>query len=194
MAELAPPEPRPRFRLAVAGVAAIIVLGGAGAAVVTRHPRTVHVDTTDEGAVALLGEQINMLETEVKTLRAQLATSAVTQQQLYAARATLVQKEREILSLTQQITTLTAAHAIAPKPVATQSEQVTRAVASSAARSRKVASTSGRLAPSPPRRSAALTRPSGRTTSICSCTSPSRPMAPAAARRRRAMMRGARRA
>jgi predicted Ser/Thr protein kinase len=131
MAELAPPEPRPRFRLAVAGVAAIIVLGGAGAAVLARHPSTVHVDTTDEGAVALLSEQINMLETEVKTLRAQLATSAVTQQQLDEVRATLVQKEREILALTQQITTLTAAHVSAPKPAATQSEQVTRAVAAS---------------------------------------------------------------
>jgi serine/threonine protein kinase len=129
MAELAPPEPRPRMRFAAAIALMTLVLGGATAAVVaTRPPRTAQVAPPDDQAVALLVEHINELENQVKTLRNQLVAAAVTHDQLEQARAQLAEKEREIQSLTNKLITITSEHA--PKLVPSQSELVTRAVGS----------------------------------------------------------------
>jgi eukaryotic-like serine/threonine-protein kinase len=132
MTELAPPEPRPRLRFAIAIAVMTLLLGGATASVViSRHNAPMPAAPPDDQAVALLVEHINELESEVKTLRSQLLTSAVTQSQLEQARVLLAEKEQQIVSLTDEVAKLRIEHA--PRASAqppSQSEAVTQAVAS----------------------------------------------------------------
>ena len=89
MAELVPPEPRPRLRFAAVAALMIVVLGGATAAVVATRPAHTRLVTPppDDQTVALLVEHINDLEAQVKTLRTQLFATAVTHDQLEQARS-----------------------------------------------------------------------------------------------------------
>ena len=130
MTELAPPEPRPRLRLAAVAALMMLLLAGATAAMVaTRSKTTLVAPPPDDQTVGLLVEHINELEGEVKTLRKQLLTTASTHDELERARTELAEKERQILTLTDELAKVTIAHAPKPAPP-TQIEQVARAVGS----------------------------------------------------------------
>jgi serine/threonine protein kinase len=128
MTELAPAEPRPRLRMAVAIAVMTILLGGATAAIVATRP---HMPTEGENqtiAVKALIDEINQLRSEVKTLRQQLASSA---QDTKEARALLAVKEQMIDSLTDQVQKMRGSGPPPPPPPPpTQSALVALAVAS----------------------------------------------------------------
>ncbi|HEX4450303.1 MAG TPA: protein kinase [Kofleriaceae bacterium] len=130
MTELAPPEPRPRLRMAVTIAAMTILLGGATAAIVVTRPRTPPEGEQETFAVKALVDEINQLRSEVKTLRLQLTSSA---QDTKEARALLAVKEQMIDSLTDQVQKMRESKPPAssqPPPPPSQSAMVTQAVAS----------------------------------------------------------------
>src|SRR5580704_12828762 len=128
MTELAPPEPRPKLRMAVAIAVMTILLGGATAAIVATRPHAPTEVEQETIAVKALVDEINQLRLEVKTLRKQLASSA---QDTKEARALLAVKEQMIDSLTDQVQKMRASGPPPPPPPPpTQSALVTQAAAS----------------------------------------------------------------
>jgi hypothetical protein len=114
--DLAPPVQRsPLPYIAAAAVAAVLV-GGVAAAVMIKPDPTVKVDTIDEPTVALLINEINRRDQEIKNLRKQIANSINDREELIRLRNELDQKQDDIRKLEDKL--IQAKVELAPVPVA----------------------------------------------------------------------------
>jgi serine/threonine protein kinase len=130
--ELTPPQHHARGRTFAVAIAAIVVLGVAGAAVMASRRRTyVQTDPPDTETVHVLVDRINQLEVEVKQLRKRVLEANITHdtdiQQLQHDKDLLLAKDTEIQTLVDKVTKLRI-DKVAPKP-APQSKAVAAAVA-----------------------------------------------------------------
>jgi serine/threonine protein kinase len=114
--DLAPPVQRsPVPYIAAAAVAAVLV-GGVAAAMMMKPNPTVRVETADEPTVAVLINEINRRDQEIKNLRRQIANSINDREELIRLRNELDQKQDDIRKLEDEL--IRAKVELSPVPVA----------------------------------------------------------------------------
>ncbi len=105
--ELVPPPPRSSTRYAVLGLVGVVLLGGAGAAVLGRHQTSDVLAPLDNKGVQPLIDQLNKSESERRQLLTQINQARLDHEELVVLRGKLIVKDQEIQKLIEKVTELT---------------------------------------------------------------------------------------
>ena len=133
--ELTPPPQRSPARFLAMSVVALLLVGGATAAVMGSRPSlTRAMDQPDNETVRVLVEHINQLESEVKQLRKKVLDGDLKHENdirdVERTKALMVEKENEIEKLVDEVTKLRIKQVVPKSPVTVQSFAVTGAITS----------------------------------------------------------------